>query len=211
MGNSVLTVLFTRLLVIPSLALAPVLLKQFPSKLVQAVGFSGCILANLTLAFDYNGLKKRDAMHIVLFDALYIVQLSFQSLPGVTTMAIPAEIFPSAVRGTGAAVSAASGKVGAVLGAYYFTRMKNNRQIAEIFWIVTFTSTVALILTLMLTPLYNGETLDRAEKLAEFGKTRDAVKMLYRDTQEHEIFEDDEDSDDLEDNDLSSVSSDESN
>merc|ERR1712087_1076928 len=207
----VLTVFFTRLLAIPSLAIAPLLLKLTRSKWVQAGGFCGCILANSALAVFYTELHKQDAAHKILFDSLYVVQLSFQSLPGVTTMAIPAEIFPSAVRGTCAAVSAASGKVGAVLGAYYFTRMKNNRQIAEIFWIVTFTSTVALILTLMLTPLYNGETLDRAEKLAEFGKTRDAVKMLYRDTQEHEIFEDDEDSDNLEDNDLSSVSSDESN
>lgn len=46
----------------------------------------------------------------------YITQLSFQSLPGVTTMAISAEIYPSMVRGTGAGISAACGKLGATLG-----------------------------------------------------------------------------------------------
>ncbi|CAK0902791.1 unnamed protein product [Prorocentrum cordatum] len=108
--NSILTVLMTRLLAIPSLAVAPVLLQWYPSKFVQIGGFCGCIFANLVLWTQYGWLKQDGAVHTFLFDALYIVQLSFQSLPGVTSMAIPAEIFPSAVKGTGAAISAASGK-----------------------------------------------------------------------------------------------------
>lgn len=58
------------------------------------------------------------------FLSRYIVQLSFQSLPGVTTMAISAEIYPSMVRGTGAGISAACGKVGATLGSYVFSELK---------------------------------------------------------------------------------------
>merc|ERR1719284_594608 len=184
--NSVLTVLFTRLLVIPSLAIAPLLLKLTKSKWVQAGGFCGCILTNLILAIFYTQLHKEDAAHIISFDSLYIAQLSLQSLPGVTTMAIPAEIFPSIVRGTGAGISAASGKIGAVLGSYFFTKMSHNGQISEIFWVVTCTSTVALGLTLLLTPLYNGETIDRAEALAADGQMKEACKILYSDPQGHE-------------------------
>jgi len=172
--------------VIPSLAIAPLLLKRFRSKRVQTIGFLGCILANLTLAIDYDQLHKKDTMHVVMFDSLYIIQLSFQSLPGVTTMAIPAEIFPSAVRGTGTAISAASGKVGAVIGSYYFTVLKDDGEISTIFWFVTCTSTIALVLTLVLTPLYNGATLDQAEALAHSGKTGEACRMLYSGTQEHD-------------------------
>merc|ERR1712087_649280 len=179
----VLTVFFTRLLAIPSLAIAPLLLKLTRSKWVQAGGFCGCILANSALAVFYTELHKQDAAHKILFDSLYIVQLSFQSLPGVTTMAIPAEIFPSTVRGTGAGISAASGKLGAVLGSYFFTMMKNNGQISEIFWVVTCTSTVALVLTLLLTPLYSGGTIDRAEALAADGQMKEACKVLYSDPQ----------------------------
>jgi PHS family inorganic phosphate transporter-like MFS transporter len=181
--NSVLTVFFTRLLAIPSLAIAPLLLKLTRSKWVQAGGFCGCILANFALAMFYDELHTQDAARTVLFDSLYVVQLSFQSLPGVTCMAIPAEIFPSAVRGTGAGISAASGKVGAVLGSYYFTKMKNNGQIAEIFWVVTCTSTVALVLTMLLTPLYSGGAIDRAEALAADGQMKEACKVLYSDPQ----------------------------
>ena len=60
----------------------------------------------------YKPLKESS----ILFFSLYILQLSFQSLPGVTSMAISAEIYPSMVRGTGAGISAALGKVGATLG-----------------------------------------------------------------------------------------------
>ncbi len=63
-----------------------------------------------------------------LFFTLYILQLSFQSLPGVTTMAISAEIYPSMVRGTGAGISAATGKVGATVGG-----LMSSRNIAVIF------------------------------------------------------------------------------
>merc|ERR1712048_1102192 len=174
--TSILTVFVTRVLVIPSLAFAPWLLKQLPSKRVQLIGFLGCMVMNLVLASGYYHLKRMD----IFFAALYIIQLSFQSLPGVTTMAISAEIYPSAVRGTGAAISAASGKVGATLGSYFFTLMENHDQINEIFWTVTGTATLACILTMLLTPLYNGVTLDTAGALAEEGKLREAKNCIFQ-------------------------------
>jgi len=172
---SVLTVLATRCLVIPSLVFAPWLLTKLSSKHVQLIGFTGCLFANLALAAGYGDLKEI----VLLFDAVYIVQLSFQSLPGVTTMAISAEIFPSAMRGTGAGISAASGKVGATLGSFFFTMMKEHGYISEIFWTVVCTSGLALILTLAVTPYYNGHTLDNAESIAITGDLRAARKALY--------------------------------
>merc|ERR1712176_64584 len=160
---------------IPSLAFAPWLVKHISSKRVQLIGFFGCAVMNLILACGYRSLKRE----VILFDALYIFQLSFQSLPGVTTMAIPAEIYPSAVRGTGAAISAASGKVGATLGSYFFTALQAQGLINEIFWTVTGTATLACILTMVLTPLYNGATLDNAEALAEQGKLGEAKNALF--------------------------------
>merc|ERR1712176_829756 len=160
---------------IPSLAFAPWLVKHISSKRVQLIGFFGCAVMNLILACGYRSLKRE----VILFDALYIFQLSFQSLPGVTTMAIPAEIYPSAVRGTGAAISAASGKVGATLGSYFFTALQAQGYINEIFWTVTGTATLACILTTVLTPLYNGATLDKAQELADQGKLAEAKNVLF--------------------------------
>jgi len=183
--ESILTVFFTRLLVIPSLAFAPWLVKHISSKRVQLIGFFGCAVMNLILACGYQSLKRE----VILFDALYIFQLSFQSLPGVTTMAIPAEIYPSAVRGTGAAISAASGKVGATVGSYVFTLMENHDQVNEIFWTVTGTATAALVLTLVLIPFYNGATLDKAGALAEEGKLGEAKKCLFQGPLGHEAHD----------------------
>jgi len=173
--DSVLVVMLTRCLVLPSLIFAPWLLTKMSSKRVQFIGFVGCLLANLALAMGYHELKSQR----ILFDALYIVQLSFQSLPGVTTMAISAEIFPSAMRGTGAGISAASGKVGATIGSFFFTKLKDDGQIQAIFWVVVGTSGAALLLTLLLTPWYNGNTLDKAETFAAAGDMSMARKTLY--------------------------------
>lgn len=62
-------------------------------------------------------------MHVLPY--LLDLERSFQSLPGVTTMAISAEIFPSMARGTAAGFSAASGKLGATIGSYVFSELKN--------------------------------------------------------------------------------------
>lgn len=184
-SDAILIVFLTRLLVIPSLLIASWLLKmtkpphgKLTTRIVQLTGFAGCVVVNTILAFYYFELKSMT----VLFDALYIVQLSFQSLPGVTTMAISAEIYPSAVRGTGAAISAASGKLGATLGSFFFTMLKEQHQIQAIFWTVTCTSTLAMLLTLWATPRYNGYTLDAADELTRRGDNKsiaEAVKTLY--------------------------------
>ncbi|CAK9027635.1 Glycerophosphoinositol permease 1 (Glycerophosphodiester transporter GIT1) [Durusdinium trenchii] len=174
-SQSVLDVFLTRLLVIPSLIAAPWLLTRISSKRVQIIGFVGCALCNLVLATAYGPLKEITA----LFFTLYIVQLSFQSLPGVTTMAISAEIYPSMVRGTGAGISAACGKLGATIGSYFFTELKNQELIATIFWMVVATSVLAMLLTLVAIPFYNGHTLDAADMLARDGKPDQAVKVLF--------------------------------
>lgn len=174
-SQSVLDVFFTRLLVIPSLIVAPWLLSKTSSKRVQFIGFAGCAVANFILAVAYGPLKEISA----LFFTLYIVQLSFQSLPGVTTMAISAEIYPSMVRGTGAGISAACGKVGATLGSYVFSELKNQGHIGAIFVTATATSVAALGLTLVTIPFYNGHTLDAADMLARDGKPREAVRVLF--------------------------------
>ena len=43
----------------------------------------------------------------------------------IAAEAISAEIYPSMVRGTGAGISAAFGKLGATVGSYAFSELKN--------------------------------------------------------------------------------------
>jgi len=175
--DSVMAVFLTRLLAFPSLFLATFLPQMsVPVKWVQFVGFAGCAAINLLLALWYPSIHIG---HAVLFGALYIVQLSFQSLPGVTTMAIPAEIFPSAYKGTAHGISAAMGKVGATLGSYVFAHLKTQGMIQGIFGLVTAVSLTAAAMTLLLTPSYDGRALTLMEKTACLGDGRGAVEALY--------------------------------
>merc|ERR1712203_1261014 len=173
--NNILVVLCQRLFAIPSMVFAPWFLTKASSKRVQMAGFVGCCLANLTLALGYQELQQLT----LVFSVVYCIQLSFQSLPGVTTLAISAEIYPSAVKGTGAAISSTFGKFGATFGSFFFTVLKERGSINEIFWAVTCTSLVAWLLTCILTPRYNGAALDLAEELANEGDTAGAVAILY--------------------------------
>jgi len=174
--DSVLTVFCTRLLVLPALLAAAYLPKCVAMKWVQLAGFVGCALANSALALFYPELHIG---HELVFDTLYIVQLSFQALPGVTTMAIPAEIFPSAFRGTAHGISAATGKLGAVIGSYSFANMKSHGHLQAIFWVVTATSCVASVVTLAFTPHYSGRSIDKADELSRSGDQAAAVRVLY--------------------------------
>jgi len=180
--DSILEVLWSRLLVIPSLIFAPWFLTKTSSKRVQFVGFLGCAIANLILAVAYKQLRELSA----LFFTFYIVQLSFQSLPGVTTMAISAEIYPSMVRGTGAGISAAFGKLGATVGSYCFSELKNLGYISGIFWTVFVASSLAMLLTAVSIPYYNGNTLDEADALARDGNPKRAVKVLFSGPLKHD-------------------------
>ena len=83
------------------------------------------------------------------------------------------------VRGAAAGISAACGKLGATVGSYFFSELKNLGEIRGIFWTVFATSALATLLTALSTPYYNGSTLDSADKLARDGKPRQALKMLY--------------------------------
>jgi len=94
-------------------------------------------------------------------------------------MAIPADIYPSAVRGTGAGISAAMGKVGATIGSYLFSELASRGMISAIFWCVTGTSVAASLLTMCAIPLYDGFALDAADELACQGDSREAVKALF--------------------------------
>ena len=71
--RSVLDVFFTRLLVIPSLILAPWLLTKTSSKRVQIVGFAGCAVANLILALFLKPLRDIKILFFTLHLGFFFV------------------------------------------------------------------------------------------------------------------------------------------
>lgn len=77
------------------------------------------------LGFAYDPLTKtkNDSNWFVF---LYCLANFFQNFgPNVTTFVIPGEVFPTRYRSTAHGISAASGKLGAVIAQVGFARMQN--------------------------------------------------------------------------------------
>ncbi|KAI4307151.1 hypothetical protein L6164_030368 [Bauhinia variegata] len=83
---------------------------------IQLVGFLMMSVFMLVIGIKYNYLKHENHM---LFALLYGLTFFFANFgPNSTTFVLPAELFPTRVRSTCHALSAAAGKAGAMVGAF---------------------------------------------------------------------------------------------
>lgn len=169
---------------LPFLMGAALFVGKWPTKYAQLLGFFVLIWLNGAIAtFDE---ESREA-HNGLFKAIYIVQTGFQAFPGITTIAVPADIFPSSVRGTCHGMSAVSGKIGAIFGSYYFDAIKeddysgimSSRPIQYIFIIVTIACFCGFVVTLFLTPKYDGPALVAMDQHVLVDDHKAAIGCLY--------------------------------
>ncbi|OMO75956.1 Phosphate permease [Corchorus capsularis] len=84
--------------------------------IIQLVGFLMMSIFMLILGVKYDYLRDHNSL---LFVILYGLTFFFANFgPNSTTFVLPAELFPTRVRSTCHALSAASGKAGAVIGAF---------------------------------------------------------------------------------------------
>ncbi|KAL6614812.1 hypothetical protein ACP70R_037082 [Stipagrostis hirtigluma subsp. patula] len=100
--------------------------------LIQLIGFFMMSVFMLLMGIFYENLK--DHNH-VLFAFLYALTFFFANFgPNSTTFVLPAELFPTRIRSTCHAISAASGKAGAIIAAFGVQSLtlkgdtKHNRQ-----------------------------------------------------------------------------------
>jgi MFS transporter, PHS family, inorganic phosphate transporter len=89
-------------------------------------------------------------------------QFFFNFGPNATTFIIPAEVFPSRVRGLGHGVSAAVGKMGAILSALLFNYLSGPQSIGlpNVLWIFFACSILGAISTFILIPETKGKDSD---------------------------------------------------
>ncbi|KAF1990721.1 phosphate permease [Aulographum hederae CBS 113979] len=87
-------------------------------KTIQIGGFAILTLLFAVIGFHFDNLSKQSLIVLYVF-----CQFFFNFGPNATTFIYPGELFPTRVRGTGAGISAAAGKVGAVLAQVVFAPM----------------------------------------------------------------------------------------
>ncbi|CAH8358666.1 unnamed protein product [Eruca vesicaria subsp. sativa] len=86
---------------------------------IQLMGFIFMTVFMFALAIPYDHWRHRD--NRIGFLVMYSLTMFFANFgPNATTFVVPAEIFPARLRSTCHGISAASGKAGAIVGAFGF-------------------------------------------------------------------------------------------
>lgn len=92
-------------------------------KTIQIMGFTMLTIMFVILGFGYNAIIEKS---VPLFIVLYtITQIFFNWGPNTTTFVVPGECFPTRYRSTAHGISAASGKVGAIVAQVGFGLLKD--------------------------------------------------------------------------------------
>ena len=103
------------------------------------------------------------------------LQLFFNFGPNATTFIVPGEAFPSRVRGFAHGVSAATGKVGAILSGVLFNYLSGPTKIgvANVLWIFFACSILGAIMTFFFVPETKGVDADAVD----FTECQEAVRL----------------------------------
>ncbi|KAK9280875.1 hypothetical protein L1049_003766 [Liquidambar formosana] len=97
---------------------------------IQLMGFFFMTVFMFALAIPYNYWIEKG--HLIGFVVFYSLTFFFANFgPNATTFIVPAEIFPARLRSTCHGISAASGKLGAMVGAFGFLYLAQNQDKAK--------------------------------------------------------------------------------
>jgi MFS family permease len=112
---------------------------------LQIIGFFGCAAGLLLAAFsvDYAGTTGT----LLLFAGFMLFNFMTNLGPNAQTYLIAGEVFPTAVRGTGAGLAAAFAKIGAVLTAFLFPILLADIGTKPLLYILVATSLLGAAVT----------------------------------------------------------------
>jgi MFS family permease len=139
---------FLDLFLIVGFAAALVFVRKLGLITMQTAGFLIMAVSLLVLGVTSFMVEGSQLQLVVIFVAFAAFNLFMNAGPNSTTFALPAVAFPTSVRGAGAGFAAASGKVGAAVGVFFFPML---HAALGLFWTLTFISIgcfIAAIITI---------------------------------------------------------------
>ena len=139
------------------------MIDKWGRKPIQFLGFGALTVIFTVMGFGYAGFHRTVAGKNA-FVFLYFLANFFQNFgPNTTTFVIPGEAFPTRYRSTAHGISAASGKLGAVVAQVGFARLKDiggpNHFVKHILELFAFFMLTGIFSTLLL-PETKGRTLE---------------------------------------------------
>jgi len=148
-------------------------------KPIQLMGFIVLTILFIILGFGYDKLTATIAAKKA-FVFLYCLANFFQNFgPNTTTFVIPGEIFPTRYRSTAHGISAASGKLGAIVAQVGFSQLRDiggtNKFVKHILEIFAFFMLTGIFSTLLL-PETKGQSLEELSNEDQDGFVRGPAK-----------------------------------
>ncbi|PKY56111.1 phosphate:H+ symporter [Rhizophagus irregularis] len=156
-GNIVITLMGT----IPGYWFTVFLVDSLGRKYIQLQGFALLTIIFIIIGFGYKEIITKS---IPLFIILYSLSQFFQNFgPNATTFIVPGEVFPTRYRSTCHGISAASGKLGAIISQFVFLKLKDiggkNQSVNHLFKFFGFFTFIGFLFTLLI-PETKGLTLE---------------------------------------------------
>ena len=141
-------------------------IERMGRKPMQLMGFSVCAALFLVLGVFYREIREQRALFVLLYGLTFFFSNFGANL---TTFVVPAEAFPTRARATCHGISAASGKLGAVLGSsgmaplltvYGMDAASKERGLQLVMYVCCAVSALGLVWTLLFTQETGGKSLD---------------------------------------------------
>ncbi|OUM56229.1 hypothetical protein PIROE2DRAFT_21637 [Piromyces sp. E2] len=185
-GNLIIAAIGT----VPGYWVSVLLIEKIGRKPIQLMGFAviGTCLTIIAIFFH-----KIINYSKILFFVIYIIcQFFFNFGPNMTTFVIPSEVFPTRFRTTAHGMSAASGKLGAIIAAHTFSVIKDiggptgsNNFIQGLFGILAGMMFLGFIVSTFL-PETKGKTLEElaGEEVIESAPSMQQLNPDGRDSRE---------------------------
>jgi MFS family permease len=125
---------------------------------LQVIGFIGCAagLVIASLADGFTGATRTTVIFIGFMLFNFMTNLG----PNAQTYLLAGEVFPTAIRGKGAGVAAATGKIGAVATAFLFPILLVSIGTTSLLYILVVTSLLGALVTWMFRIETTGVNLD---------------------------------------------------
>jgi MFS transporter, PHS family, inorganic phosphate transporter len=166
-GNIIIALMGT----VPGYWVTVCLIEILGRKKIQIIGFVGLAVTLLVLGVAYEKIKQAS---IILFIVIFTLMQFFQNFgPNATTFVIPGEVFPTRYRSTAHGISAAAGKLGAIISSAGLFQLKDiggkNAQVPTLLIIFSVFMVVGLIFTFLL-PETKGKTLEQLSNDEEIPK-----------------------------------------
>lgn len=131
---------------------------------IQLLGLAAMSICFLLLGVftdgdDATSVPRSGTLHAICI-ALFAMQQAFDTMgPGLTTYAVPAQIYPTEVRGLAHGISSAAGKLGAFVGTFLFPYLEEALGVQGVMHFMSTICFAAMLWTWVFTPLYGLEQL----------------------------------------------------